>query len=201
MTTPTIRPPQQARSRVAWERILDAGTGLLAEGGPQAVTIAAVCARAEVNPTAIYARVDGIAGLFGAIYEHGLSAVRADEARGLAAAAECAPGTGERVRAVVESLVATFEAHGAFLGPIVRYSASDELIQGRGSQTSADLIDQVAALLVEFGQPGAEDTARMLHEARVVRAMYGPRWARQEPESVEEFTERCLAMALARLGQ
>lgn len=197
---PTIRPPLQARSREAWDRILDAGRSLLEEGGPAEVTIAKVCARASVTPTAIYARVDGITGLFWAIYEHGLAEVRADEARALAAAEREPAGSRARVVAVVRAMVATFETHAAFLGPIIRYSANDDLIRSRGSQSSMVLIDDVTELLSAFGTVPARDTAKMLHEARIIRMLYGPQWLSAEPESREAFTERCLAMALARLA-
>lgn len=200
MAAPSVRPPLQARSREAWDRILDTGRALLEEGGPAAVTIAAVCARAEVAPTAIYARVDGIGGLFWAIYEHGLAEVRADDARALAAALDAPIGSLARVTAVVDGLAATFEEHAAFLGPIIRYSATDDLMRARGSQTSIAIIDEIAALLDGFDDTAARDTARMLHEARIIRALYGPQWLSHEPESSAAFAERCLGMARARLG-
>lgn len=74
-----IRPPLQRRSREAWARVLDAGVALLAEGGYEAFTIAAVCDRAQVAPRAIYARTDSKDALFLAVYEHGLARVRADQ--------------------------------------------------------------------------------------------------------------------------
>ena len=51
-----VRPPKQERSRAAWNRVLDAGVAILEDGGHDAFTIAAVCDRAGVAPTAIYAR-------------------------------------------------------------------------------------------------------------------------------------------------
>lgn len=200
MSAPVIRPPQQARSKEAWERILESGRALLEEGGPAAVSIAAVCARAEVTPTAIYARVDGIGGLFWAIYEHGLAEVRADDARVLEAARLAPPASDERIVAVVQGLVDTFEQHAQFLGPIVRYSATDDLMRARGSQTSLEIVTDVASLFDGFDATAARDTARMLHEARIIRALYGPQWLSEEPESASAFTERCLALAQARLG-
>ena len=53
-----VRPPKQQRSREAWNRVLDAGVAILEDGGYDAFTIAAVCERAAVAPTAIYARTD-----------------------------------------------------------------------------------------------------------------------------------------------
>lgn len=42
---------------------------ILEERGRETLTVAAACRRARVAPTAPYARIDGIAGLFWAIYE------------------------------------------------------------------------------------------------------------------------------------
>ena len=49
-----VRPPKQRRSRAAWRRVLDAGVAILADGGYEAFTIAAVCDRAGAAPPAIY---------------------------------------------------------------------------------------------------------------------------------------------------
>src|SRR5215213_5292370 len=75
----TVRPPQQRRSREAWGRVLDAGVGLLEDGGLEAFTIAAVCERAGVAPPAIYARTASKDALFLAVYEHGIGRLRAEQ--------------------------------------------------------------------------------------------------------------------------
>ena len=63
-----VRPPKQRRSREAWQRVLDAGVAILEDGGYDAFTIAAVCARARVAPPAIYARTTSKDALFLAVY-------------------------------------------------------------------------------------------------------------------------------------
>ena len=68
-----VRPPKQQRSREAWNRVLDAGVAILEDGGYDAFTIAAVCERASVAPTAIYARTTSKDALFLAVYEHGIA--------------------------------------------------------------------------------------------------------------------------------
>src|SRR3954454_13240802 len=74
-----VRPPKQQRSREAWNRVLDAGVGLLEDGGYDAFTIAAVCDRAGVAPTAIYARTTSKDALFLAVYEHGMTRLLAEQ--------------------------------------------------------------------------------------------------------------------------
>ena len=60
--------------------MLDAGVALIEHGGYEALTIAAVCERAEVPPRLIYERVANKDALFLAVYEHGMERVLADEA-------------------------------------------------------------------------------------------------------------------------
>src|SRR3954468_2875198 len=74
-----VRPPKQRRSREAWNRVLDAGVAILEDGGYEAFTIAAVCERAAVAPTAIYAGTMSKDPLFLAVYEHGIARLRTDQ--------------------------------------------------------------------------------------------------------------------------
>ncbi|MCB1300487.1 MAG: TetR family transcriptional regulator [Tetrasphaera sp.] len=53
-----MREPRQERTRVAWQRILDAGVAVLEDEGAGGFTIDAICARASVVPRAVYDRVD-----------------------------------------------------------------------------------------------------------------------------------------------
>ena len=89
-----VREPKQARSREAWERVLEVGRQLIEEGGVPALTITEVCRRSGINAPSLYARVDGRAGLFAAVYERGMAEVRATEERMLAPAAP--PGRHDR---------------------------------------------------------------------------------------------------------
>ena len=198
MVTTVVRPPRQARSKEAWERILAAGTDLLVTDGPRAVTVQAVCSRAQVAPTAIYARVDGMAGLFWAIYEHNLAQLRAADRKALTQAARYEAGSMARVRAVVKGLCATFEAHRDVLEPIIRYSASEERMRERGSVSSAELVEEVADLL--GGGLAALDVARMLHHERIIRVLYGEAWLGSRAESDRQFRERLTRLAVTRLG-
>lgn len=53
-----VRPPLQARSRRTFREIVEAATGLLAEGGPEALTVQGVLERAGVGAGSFYARFD-----------------------------------------------------------------------------------------------------------------------------------------------
>jgi AcrR family transcriptional regulator len=75
------RTAKQARSREAWGRVLAVGRHLVEEGGVEALTVTEVCRRSGISPPSLYARVDGKAGLFAAVYERGMADIASTEER------------------------------------------------------------------------------------------------------------------------
>src|SRR4051794_5768169 len=129
-----VRPPKQRRSREAWNRVLDAGVALLEDGGYDAFTIAAVCERAQVAPTALYARTTSKDALFLAVYEHGIARLRAEQQvfadpthwSGLAPAA--------LVREGVAQVVGISLRHRRYLRAVVLVSGVHPEVQARGGR-------------------------------------------------------------------
>ncbi len=196
-----VKPPLQQRSRDAWNRILDAGVAILVERGRTALTIGSVCQRAKVAPSAIYARVDGISGLFWAIYDREIAHVLQTNRKLLSAAARTPPGSDARIRAVVHAMCETFRRYGAFLEQIVSISVVDPALRERGSQESLAFLGEVVRLLPSRPVRGATDVARMIHQECVFRALYGDRWLSRRAESNAAFERRVSVMALCRLGR
>lgn len=196
----SIRPPMQERSRQAWENILDAGTWILEHEGRDALTIGSVCERAGVAATAIYRRVDGISGLFWAIYDRGMADIIRTYHAELDRAATFAEGTDARVAAVVRAVTETFERHVEFLHPIINYSTSDHVLQERGSRESLELVAMVARLLPSPDEDAAWDVARLLHQECTFRAMYGDRWLSRQPEDYDAFVDRLTRLTESRLS-
>jgi AcrR family transcriptional regulator len=196
-----VRPPMQERSREAWDRILEAALQILITEGRAALTIAAVCARAKVAPTAIYARVDGIAGLFWALYESQMLTIFATQETLFAEAEHTKIGSQARVDAVVRAVAVTFREHEAFLHPIINYSANDPALQTRGAETSLTLTTRLCELLgTGMEDQRAYDTARMIQQECILRAMYGDTWLSTSAESFEAFVDRLTRMARARFA-
>src|SRR5262252_449550 len=143
----TIRPPQQERSRRAWARVLDAGVALLEEAGYDGFTIAAVCERAQVPPRAVYDRAPSKEALFLAVYEHGMTRIRADHqvfddpARWLGLDATAL------IEAAVREVAAVFSRHQALLRAVVLISGVHPEVYRRGSIYSRELGDLFTALL------------------------------------------------------
>ena len=78
---PTIRPPQQPRSRASLERVIVAGTKLLEEEGYEGFTLAKVSSMANVSIGSIYARVKSKDDLFYVIQDRFMS--RTEQSAGL----------------------------------------------------------------------------------------------------------------------
>jgi len=148
---------------------------------------------------AIYRRVDGLAGLFWAIYDRGMKAVIVTYEEQLARAASLPAGSSARVAQVVSGVAETFEVHAPFLHQIVNYSTTDAELSQRGAEESLVLVERVAELLQGDDRTAASDVARMLHQECVFRAMYGDEWLSREPEAFGRFVERLRLMAISRL--
>ncbi len=65
---PGVHPPRQARSRRTFEEILEAARELLAEEGPEALTVQAVLERSGVGAGSFYARFDDRDALVGYLH-------------------------------------------------------------------------------------------------------------------------------------
>ena len=163
-----VRPPKQRRSREAWNRVLDAGVAVLEEGGYDAFTIAAVCDRAQVAPTAIYARTTSKDALFLAVYEHGISRIRAEQEVFADAGRWTGMAPAELVRSAVAEMVGISLRHRRFLRAVVLISAAHPEVQRRGSLYSRELGDGFTRVVL-----GAQDSIAHADPEGAVRACFG----------------------------
>jgi AcrR family transcriptional regulator len=180
-----IRPPRQERTRQAWTRILEAGAAIIEEGGYEAFTIAAVCERAQVAPRAIYDRTTSKEALFLAVYEHGISRIRADDQ--IFEREERWAGLDTRTLVVeaVAEFAGIFERHAAFLKPIVLLSGAHPEVYRRGRAYTAQMADRFTAVVLgaahEITHPDPETAVRLCFSTVVASVMmrvgYGPDFA------------------------
>ncbi|MCP2371837.1 AcrR family transcriptional regulator [Agromyces terreus] len=186
--TDTVRPPRQARSRDAWERVLAVGLDLLQTDGYEGLTVGEVCRRAKVSAPSIYARVDGLSGLVLAVYERGMTAVAATEDRRLAAS----DGT---IEDVVGAMAAVFAEHRALLRAVISRAAADPALLTRGAVLSRAVIDRFAAALDSVQPEQALTLMRAVYTECSFRAMYGSTFWSDEDETDEAFVARLIAFA------
>jgi AcrR family transcriptional regulator len=199
-----VRPPKQQRSREAWNRVLDAGVATLEDGGYDAFTIAAVCERAAVAPTAIYARTSSKDALFLAVYEHGIGRLRAgqkvfaddDRWAGLTPV--------DLVRAAVTEMVALSLRHQRFLGAVVLLSAAHQEVQRRGDRYARELGDGFTGVVLRAADtithPDPEAAVRScfgtVFSATMIRVAYGPAFATPSPVDDDAFVSHLGEMAV-----
>jgi AcrR family transcriptional regulator len=190
-----VRPPVQRRSRETWARVLDAGVAVLEDSGYDGFTIAAVCARAQVAPTALYARTTSKDALFLAVYEHGIARLRAeqevfaDEQRwtGLAPA--------ELVRAAVAEMVGISLRHQRYLRAVVLVSAAHAEVRRRGSRYSLELGEGFARVVLrarsairhEDPEAAVRSCFGTVFAGSMIRVAYGPGFATAVPVDDDRY--------------
>jgi AcrR family transcriptional regulator len=190
-----VRPPKQQRSREAWNRVLDAGVAILEDGGYDAFTIAAVCERAAVAPTAIYARTTSKDALFLAVYEHGIARLRAEQGVFADGDRWNGPAPADLVRAAVSEMVGISLRHQRFLRAVVLLSAAHQEVQRRGDRYARELGDGFTRVVLgtadAIAHPDPEAAVRScfgtLFAATMIRVAYGPDFATSSPVDDDAF--------------
>jgi len=161
---PAFRTPQQDRSRQSFERVLEAAIEILAEGGFEQLTLAAVSQRAGVSTGSIYGRVRGKEELLSAAQRRILQRVEARQAALLTGIqAERLPFS-----ALVPQLVAALgeflKAQANLLRPLMSRAPSDEAVAALGKQSFSKLEDGWSAVLLEhrsaIGHPRPEQAVQ-----------------------------------------
>ena len=180
-----VRLPRQRRSREAWARILDAGVGIIEDGGYDAFTIAAVCQRADVAPRALYERVNSKDGLFLAVYEHKMNQVTHDQDVLFDGSQWTQSSPEELIRGAVRAMVELFAPHARFLRSVILISGVHPEVYRRGSVYARSLGDRFAAVVMRaaanIDHADPETAVRMsfstAFSALVLRVSYGPGFA------------------------
>jgi AcrR family transcriptional regulator len=190
-----VRPPLQRRSRETWARVLDAGVAVLEDGGYEAFTIAAVSERAQVAPTALYARTTSKEALFLAVYEHGIARLRAEQAvfADLRRWSGLAPA--ELIRSAVAETVGISLRHEPFLRAVVLVSAVHPEVRRRGSRYSQELGERFAGVVLSARgaithpdpEAAVESCFGTVFAATIIRTAYGPGFATAESVGDEQF--------------
>jgi AcrR family transcriptional regulator len=197
-----IRLPQQARSREAWERVLSAGTSIIAENGMANFTISEICSRANVAPRFIYDRVNDKETLFFACYEKGLQEVLAVHREFADSQLEPTATPADRVSFAVHEVGKSFIVGNQFLKHVVLISATNAYVNERGAASKNSLALIFQEFLESIHEQIAHSNAReaiqfcfdVIFDAWVIRVAYGPNF------SAEQKTDTEFAKALEELA-
>jgi AcrR family transcriptional regulator len=197
---PAIRPPRQRRSRESFDRVLEAGIGVLRESGFDGFTVHEVSRRAGVSIGSIYARAASKDALILAIYDREMERIAARQQRIEADAQR----EGLAGRALVETLVRDMAelmlSESATLRVFMQRAATDPVIWERGAERSHVLARVFETAMLEhrdeLAHPDPElaiDVAyRFVYCTLARRITHGPRF-----ESERELSDERLVQELA----
>jgi AcrR family transcriptional regulator len=159
------RKPKQTRSRQSFDRMLDAATQIIAEGGLSALTLAEVSRRSKVSIGSIYCRVDGKEDLLRAVQARALAQMDHEFALLLTRVRRRALPLRELVPTMVRELASFLRRHSQLLSAFMQQAASDETVRATGAkswaQTALDFKLMILERRDEFGHPNPEHAADM----------------------------------------
>lgn len=127
--------------------MLDAAEALIAEGGPDALTVEAVIARAGTSNGAFYARFGDRLGLLAAVQERFLGRLR-DAAAAQAAELADVADLGQALGIMAEGFLATFRANRNAFNAIMVQNRGVPDFRARGRRATESAAAQLHELLV-----------------------------------------------------
>lgn len=170
---PMVPAARQERSRKTRRRLLDAGFQLLEEQGPEALTIAAVSARAGVAPGTVYRRFGDKDGLLAELQSEFTSSFRDEFGRRMAGMSPTATSARQAIDRGVRALADTFHEHQILLKVFVTLGLRDPQVYETGSRASHEGGHNFRAMLWpfhgEFISPDPEFSIDVAH--RIVYAV------------------------------
>lgn len=160
---PDLRPPQQARSRATYRRILDAAEELIAEQSFDDTTVAAIVERAGFSAGAFYARFRDKEGLFRHLEERTFAEVRAIVRETLAeGSSDQQPAEGvaasELLGRLIDGLATVYLRRRAIIRALILRAHADPALRARLDAVNRDNQAKVAATLRRAlrAQPGVD---------------------------------------------
>jgi AcrR family transcriptional regulator len=160
----SVPPALQARSRLTQDRIFTAGTRLLEEGGPEALTVAAVAAEAGVSVGSVYRRFGDKERLLGAIQAQFTHDFRTEfEQRVTQAALPSVAPALDVVTATVTGMAETYRAHGPLLRVFMLLGTRNAAVLEQGTRESVEGAHYFRAAL----QPALQHIRRADVEAAI----------------------------------
>ncbi|MCG3750484.1 MULTISPECIES: TetR/AcrR family transcriptional regulator [unclassified Amycolatopsis] len=193
-TSEGFRPPQQARSRAALQRLLTAAEQVLAEQGLESFTVAAVASQAGMSVGTIYRRFDGKEQLLHAVKDRLLTQLETSVRDALRSAP---PDLRSIFTAFVAALAQTFEEHDGIFPELLDAQRSDGRDRGLAALSAIQDALLEALPLSSAEVENLKMAARTIIGACVHRAATSRFWPDDRPW--ETWAEEAAEMALAYL--
>lgn len=159
------RKPKQTRSRESFDRVLDAATRILEEGGLPALTLSEVSRKSKVSIGSIYCRVDGKEDLLRAVQARALAQMEHEFALLVTRVRRRQLPLRELAPTMVRELGNFLRRHAQLLSAFMQQAVSDPVLQETGGrswqQTALDFKQVLLDRRDEFGHPDPEHAAEM----------------------------------------
>jgi AcrR family transcriptional regulator len=209
----SVRPPQQQRSRVSLERVLNSAVELLAEVGLERFTIAEVCERSGVSIGAIYGRFGSKETVLHAAHTHAMSELSIAHTRFAVVGPQVQGSAREGIVETIRVLGGITKDYENRLRPFMHLAAVDEVIEKAGSEAVRRLghlvTDTILRYRDDLTHPDPEMAAdvcfRMAFSTFARRVMYGPVFESDRDMTWDDQAvavgEACAALLLWRPAQ
>jgi AcrR family transcriptional regulator len=189
-----LPPAQQRRSRLTQQRILEAGTALLEDGGAEALTIAAVAARAGVSVGSVYRRFGDKDRLIAALQHDMIDQFRADIIRRFK---PLRTDPIALVASAVAGLTETFHEHERLMRVFVTAGTTDPAVARIGSEASVDcghvfrrfLEPMVPMIDAPEPELRLDVVFRLVYGACMNRVLHGERFESDRPLTWRQLTD------------
>jgi AcrR family transcriptional regulator len=195
-----LPPAQQARSRLTQQRILEAGTALLEQGGTEALTVAAVASRAGVSVGSVYRRFGDKDRLIAALQHDMIEEFRADIIRRFT---PLSTDPVALVTSAVTGLTETYQAHERLMRVFLAAGATDPGVARVGSEAAIDA-DRVFRRFLEPIVPMVDAPEperrldvvyRLIYGTCQNRVLYGDLFESDRPLTWRQLTEELVNVA------
>lgn len=161
--TPHSRAPKQRRSRESYDRMIEAATELLKEGGLGALTLAAVSRRSRVSIGSIYCRVDGKDALLREVQAIVLKQMEHEFALLVNRVRRRQLPLRELVPTMVWEFAHYLRRHAALLAAFMQQGDRDPIVEQVGARSYAQTVTDFNLVLLErrseFRHPDPEHAA------------------------------------------
>src|SRR4051794_30997460 len=145
-SNPLVREPQQERSRVSFDRAVDAAVELLAERGSASFTVLDVSRASGVSTGSIYGRVASKDDLLRVAHAREMQRLTIETAQAFAAAPTGGPLV-EVVEFSVRAMADLLDRNAKVLKPFMRLADRDQVIASNGQHAFEELTTRFEAAL------------------------------------------------------
>jgi AcrR family transcriptional regulator len=143
-----VRKPKQERSRVSFDKALDAAVSLMVERRSDGFTLAEVAQLAGVSTGSIYGRVDSKEDLIRSAHAREMARIKAEQDLAFSRSAPDGETFPDTVARVVQTMGEVLRAQAPVLAPFMAIAAHDPVLAQGGKAGYTQMVDAFRAMLL-----------------------------------------------------